>query len=95
MANHVIVTRDRVYCDRHIDLCHQAYDDATGLTKCIEDPAAYGKRLLAMGYYYSGHNHGLYTYTLRKSSPLALPADWQMALELADQRETREIVQDW
>jgi len=95
MSNHVIITRDRVYCDNHIAMCHQAYDDATGITKCIDDPAAYGKRLLNCGYYYAGHHRGEFTYTLRKSSPLSMPTDWQMAMDLADQRETVDIYQDW
>lgn len=49
------------------------------------------EELKARGYQAS-HRAGVFTFTLWKAAPLALPLDWQMAIE---ERESVDIYQDW
>lgn len=90
MAQTVTITR--AYCDDHLAECYQAHDSATGQTKCI-DYLTETTRLKEQGYIYTGHHAGQYTYALRKSTPLALPIDWQMAIE--ERPEYVDVDQDW
>lgn len=91
MADQIIISR--AYCDDHLGECWQTYNTATMQTRCI-DYATEKKRLELSGYVYTGHRAGQYTWTLRKSAPLALPLDWQMAIEARETKEP-EYIQDW
>jgi hypothetical protein len=88
----VILTR--AYCDDHMGECWQSFNEATQKTECVPSYTEESQRLKAKGYIYTGHRAGQYTYALRKSAPLALPLDWQMAIE---ERQTKEpeYIQDW
>ena len=53
-------------------------------------------KLTRAGYSTRHDRHGDYSARLWKAAPIALPIDWQMGLELADQpRETVDQNQDW
>ena len=85
----------RAFCDDHLAECWFKFDEQTGQATHIESYTTESKRLESLGYIYTGHQAGAYTYSLRKSSPLAgipLPLDWQMAL---DARESIDQDQDW
>ena len=93
MARRIIVTR--AWCDEDFGECWQSYDENTSQHKHIgastSDLAAEMKRLESLGYS-CRHRSGMYTFTLRKSSPLIpLPLDWQMAQESKEP----EYIQDW
>jgi len=87
------VILSKAYCDDHMGECWQAYDESTMQTRCELSYTEASQRLKAQGYVYTGHKAGQYTYTLRKSAPLALPLDWQMAIE--ERREYIDVDQDW
>ena len=89
MAQKIVIAR--AWCDQHLDECLQSYNTGTGQTRHIEELTAEQNRLEELGYIYTGHESGEFTYTRRTSQPLTLPLDWQMA------RETKEpeYIQDW
>lgn len=87
---------DRAWCADCYDDCYWSYNETSGITRHVGSgtPAlAAALRPLRDAGYYISHRHGSYTATLYKAAPLAL--DWQMALDLADQRESVNIDQDW
>lgn len=79
------------WCDEHLARCWQSYNEGTGENKHINYTQE-TKALPLRGYIYTGHRAGVFTYSLRKSQPLALPLDWQMAIE---ERESVDEYQDW
>mgnify|MGYP001586841442 CR=1 FL=1 len=85
----------RAWCDACLASCYQAYDESTGIRSHVgnttADLGAYTAPLKERGFYIS-HRGGVYTATLYKSQPLALPLDWQMAIE---ERESVDVDQDW
>jgi len=87
------VTLSRAYCDDHMGECWQAHNEATGKTECVPSYTEESQKLKSQGYVYTGHRAGLYTYSLRKSAPLALPLDWQIAIE--ERPEYVDVYQDW
>jgi len=91
MANTVVLSR--TYCDEHMSECWQSFDEGTGKTACVPSYTEETQRLKASGYVYTGHRAGQYTYALRKSTPLALPLAWQMAIE--ERPEYVDVDQDW
>jgi hypothetical protein len=89
----------RAWCADCFDDCYWSYNAQTGITRHIGSGtlalAAALNPLKRAGYYISHRGHGDYTATLYKAAPIALPLDWQMAMQLADQRETVDQDQDW
>jgi len=90
----ITVKISRAWCDEHMGDCWHSYNENTGESKHVDSYTAECKRLEAQGYYYAGHRRGVFTYHLTKSAPLALPLDWQMAIE-AKGPEYIDINQDW
>lgn len=85
----------RAWCDACLMQCFFAHDESTGQNQHLgaqtTDLAHKAEELKAKGFRAS-HRSGVYTYTLWKSAPLALPLDWQMAIE---ERQYIDVDQDW
>jgi hypothetical protein len=85
----ITVQISNTWCDEHLTRCWQSYDESTGEHRHIKYYSDERDRLQAAGYYYAGHHGGVYTYQLRKSSPLAQPGlDWQIAIDAKAARST-------
>jgi hypothetical protein len=92
----------RAWCDECLRDCFFAYDEATGQNQHVgpesQDLSEKAQELGRKGYKAS-HRSGVFTYTLYKAAPLALPLDWQFvndryeAMDAARQKELLE--QDW
>lgn len=93
------ITYRRAWCDDCFDDCYWSYDETTGITKHVGSGtlalAAALEPLRRQGAYVRHLGHGDFQATLYKAGPIALTLDWQMAIQLADQRETIDQDQDW
>lgn len=93
MAHRIQIAR--AWCDECLSQCFFAHDENTGVNQHLgnstSDLATKSQELKAKGYYES-HRSGVYTYTLYKAAPLALPLEWQMAIE---ERQLVDVDQDW
>jgi len=89
----------KAWCNECFANCYWSHNDSTGQAKHVGTgtPALADalEPLRRAGYYISHLGHGDYTATLYKAAPIALPPDWQIALQLADQRENVDTDQDW
>ena len=89
MTNRVQISR--AWCDECLAQCWHAHDESTGRNEHLGNSnAAKWQELKDKGYQVS-HRGGVYTFTLWKAAPLALPLEWQI---LAESKEP-EYVQDW
>lgn len=92
MAHRIQIAR--AWCDQCLMDCWHSYDEGTSRKEHLgESNAAKWEELQDKGYQVS-HRGGVYTFTLYKAQPLALPLDWQMALE-SREPEYVDIEQDW
>jgi len=93
MAHRIQIAR--AWCDECLSQCFFARDESTGTNQHLgastSDLGRKSEELKARGFLAS-HRSGVFTYTLYKSQPLALPLDWQMAIE---ERESVDQEQDW
>lgn len=98
------ITLAPAWCDNHLAQCWHSYNHQTGITSHLGNPegiqpaelaklGAEFARLKELGYIIA-HRSGTYTATRYTSQPLALPLDWQMALE-SREPEYIDIDQDW
>lgn len=85
----------RAWCDECLRDCFQSYDESTGKREHIgpetQDLGKKTEELKARGYQVS-HRAGVFTFTLWKAAPLALPLEWQMLIE---EHEKIDRFQDW
>jgi hypothetical protein len=89
MAHRIQIAR--AWCDEHLAQCWHSHDLATGANEHLgESNAAKWQELKDKGYQVS-HRGGVFTFTLWKAAPLALPLDWQMVRESKEP----EYIQDW
>ena len=93
------ITAARAWCDECFANCYHAYNHNTGQKTHIgpttADLGAYAEKLTTKGYRAAHKGGGTFTYTLYKSAPLALPLDWQMAIDEQHQTKEPEYIQDW
>lgn len=89
----------RAWCAECWMNCYFSYSSSTGRTTHVGDSASMAEALAKLtrsGYSTRHDGRGDYSARLWKAAPIALPIDWQMGLELADQpRETVDQNQDW
>lgn len=82
----------RAWCDECLAQCWFAFDEQTRVNEHLGmDNSKKWEELKAQGYQ-PAHRGGVYTFTLWKAQPLALPLDWQMAIE---ERQHIDVNQDW
>jgi len=85
----------RAWCDECLSECFFAHDESTRANEHLgastSDLGRKSKELKENGFVAS-HRSGIFIFTLYKSQPLALPLDWQKAIE---ERESVDVYQDW
>lgn len=91
------IQMSRAWCDECLRDCWFTFDEQSQVNQHIgQDNAHAWNTLKAQGYTVKHSGGGAFTFTLWKARPLALPLDWQMAIE---ERETKEPEylenQDW
>ena len=89
----------RAWCDQCLMDCWHSCDEGTAEKKHLgEYNAELWQELTAKGYQVS-HRGGVYTFTLYKAAPLAMPLDWQFIndrSEAMDETYQNELInQDW
>lgn len=90
MAHKIQISR--AWCDDDLCQCWFSFDETTRVTEHLgTSNAAKWDELKAKGYQVKHNGGGVFTFTLWKAAPLAMPFEWQMV------RETKEpeYIQDW
>jgi NOL1/NOP2/fmu family ribosome biogenesis protein len=96
------ITLARVWCNEHLAQCWHINENGMTRPLCSKESiqpagsATLGAKIAELkekGFTIS-HHYPQYVATRYKSQPLALPLDWQMAIE---ERQTKEpeYIQDW
>jgi hypothetical protein len=95
MANRIQIAR--AWCDECLGQCWFSFNEQTQAHEHLGDSnAAKWDELKAQGYQ-PAHQGGVYTFTLYKAAPLALPLEWQIIADAITLRESKEpeYIQDW
>jgi hypothetical protein len=92
------IVLDTRWCDEHWGKCYFAFHEETATWQHIgsfSDMATFIAKMKTEFGFQCKQRSGIYTLYRRKSQPLTLPLDWQMAQNADQEREPIDPAQDW